>query len=68
MAVGADCGASTVLEESRVARTVGSLVPGACRVENSKFEIRNPCRPSEFRIRTRHIAGRSRKLVRYSGW
>jgi hypothetical protein len=40
MAVGADCGASTVLEESRVARTVGSLVPGACRVENSKFEFR----------------------------
>ncbi len=38
MAFGADCGASTVLEESRVARTVGSLVPGVCRVKNSKFE------------------------------
>ena len=50
MAFGADCGASTVLEESRVARTVGSLVPGVCRVKNSKFEIRNSKSVPAFRI------------------
>ena len=30
MAFEADCGVSTVLEESRVASTVGFLVPGEC--------------------------------------
>jgi hypothetical protein len=107
MAIKADCGVSTVLEELRVARIAKPLVPTArrlgspvvvlvaqasrlhvqpgrlhhkahriglslrckrlaCGTANPKFEIRNPCRHSEFRIRTRCIAGRSRKLVRYA--
>jgi hypothetical protein len=50
MAFKTDFGASTVLEESRVARTVGCRVLGACRVKNSKFEIRNSKSVPAFRI------------------